>query len=170
MCDISKNTEMDQEAGDLHSGLQEFHDMFLTPHLDIVTSDPAKFLAWLVLISTLITLLVGHLVYLGLLCLLSITWLYLGNISLKAGREEEQEEEEEWLLNRFLCFLHQLDNETSDIGQQERGEESETEEGSETASSAVTLQPADSSSASLADHQLEEWEDFEFITAQDLSS
>jgi len=169
MCDISQITQRDQEAGKLHSGLQEFHDRFLGPQLDIVTSDPAKFLAWLVLISTLITLLVGHLVYLGLLCLLSITWLYLGNISLKSGKREE-EREEEWLLDRFLCFLHQLDNDRSDINQQERGEESETEEGGETVSSAVTLLPADSSSTSLADHQLEEWEDFEFITAQDLSS
>ena len=50
-----------------------------------------------------------------------------------------------------------------------REEESETEEGKETVSSAVTLTSTDSSS-DCPDLQLEDWEDFEFITAQDLSN
>ena len=88
-----------------------WQDKFLTSQLDIVTSDPGKALAWLVLVSTVITFLLGHLVYLALFGLLYITWLYGDNLSLNSrDRDVEEEDEEEWLLDRFFCFLQQLDN------------------------------------------------------------
>merc|ERR1712019_236332 len=137
-------------AGILHSSLQHFHDKFLTSQLDIVTSDPGKALAWLVLVSTVITFLLGHLVYLALFGLLYITWLYGDNLSLKSrNRDGDQEdEEEEWLLDRFFCFLQQLDNDTFDIDLSSLGEdisravECETPGQRGTASSAVSV-PAD---------------------------
>merc|ERR1711950_75364 len=146
--------KQDVTAGILHSGLQHFHDKFLTSQLDIVTSDPGKALAWLVLVSTVVTFLLGHLVYLALFGLLYITWLYGDNLSLNSrDRDVEEEDEEEWLLDRFFCFLQQLDNETFDIDLSSLGEdisravECETADLSETATSAVVLQPADSSLA-----------------------
>ena len=89
-----------------------WQDKFLTSQLDIVTSDPGKALAWLVLVSSVITFLLGHLVYLALFGLLYITWLYGDNLSLKSRDRDgdQEEEEEEWLLDRFFCFLQQLDN------------------------------------------------------------
>merc|ERR550532_3721434 len=130
-------------------------DKFLTSQLDIVTSDPGKALAWLVLLSTAVTFLLGHLVYLALFGLLYVTWLYGENLSIKSRdrKDDQEEEEEEWLLDRFLCFLQQLDNDTFDIDLSSLGEdisqavECETADQSETASSAVVLQPADSSLA-----------------------
>ena len=88
-------------------------DKFLTSQLDIVSSDPGKALAWLVLVSTVITFLLGHLVYLALFGLLYISWLYGDHLTVKSrDRDDDQkeEEEEEWLLDRFFCFLQQLDN------------------------------------------------------------
>merc|ERR550532_3303569 len=158
-------------------------DKFLTSQLDIVTSDPGKALAWLVLLSTAVTFLLGHLVYLALFGLLYVTWLYGDNLSIKSrdrkDDQEEEEEEEEWLLDRFLCFLQQLDNDTFDIDLSSLGEdisravECETADLGETASSAVVLQPADSSLA-LADDDddddddddLSDEEEFEFITTE----
>merc|ERR1712117_423776 len=156
MCDITERTHRDQEAGKLHSGLQQFHDRFLSSQLDIVTSDPARFMAWLVLFRALFTLLLGHLLCLALLGLFSFSWLYVSNLSLKSG-DREEEQEEEWLLDRFLCFLHHLDHETSDTELVGREEESETGEGKETVSSAVTLASTDSSS-DCPDQQLEDLE------------
>merc|ERR1711950_45632 len=105
--------KQDVTAGVLHSSLQHFHDKFLTSQLDIVTSDPGKALAWLVLLSTAVTFLLGHLVYLALFGLLYLTWLYGDNLSINSrDRDVEEEDEEEWLLDRFFCFLQQLDNET----------------------------------------------------------
>ena len=77
-----------------------------------MTSDPGKALAWLVLVSTAVTFLLGHLVYLALFGLLYVTWLYGDNLSIKSRdrKDDQEEEEEEWLLDRFLCFLQQLDN------------------------------------------------------------
>ena len=46
---------------------------------------------------------------LALLGLFSFTWLYVSNLSLKSG-DREEEQEEEWLLDRFLWFLHHLDH------------------------------------------------------------
>ena len=92
--------------------MMTWQDKFLTSQLDIVSSDPGKALAWLVLLSSLVTFLLGHLVYLALFGLLYVTWLYGDHRSLKSRdrEEEEEEEEEEWLLDRFFCFLQQLDN------------------------------------------------------------
>ena len=89
-----------------------WQDKFLTSQLDIVSSDPGKALAWLVLVSTVITFLLGHIVYLALFGLLYVTWMYGDNLSLKSRDrgDDLQEEEEEWLLDRFICFLQQLDN------------------------------------------------------------
>merc|ERR1711953_1042710 len=135
--------------------MMTWQDKFLTSQLDIVSSDPGKALAWLVLLSTLVTFLLGHLVYLALFGLLYVTWLYGDHRSLKfRDREEEvEEEEEEWLLDRFFCFLQQLDNDTFEIDLSSLGEdisravECETADQSGTASSAVVLQPAASSLA-----------------------
>merc|ERR1711981_818561 len=175
--DINSKMDRDKQdvsAGILHSSLQHFHDKFLTSQLDIVTSDPGKALAWLVLVSTVITFLLGHLVYLALFGLLYITWLYGDNFSLNSrdrDGDQEEEEEEEWLLDRFFCFLQQLDNDTFDIEVSSLGEdtgrtvESETAEKREAASSAVSLQSADSSlSLAGGEGDLEDEEDFEFIT------
>merc|ERR1711981_1175620 len=97
--DINSKMDRDKQdvsAGILHSSLQHFHDKFLTSQLDIVTSDPGKALAWLVLVSTVITFLLGHLVYLALFGLLYITWLYGDNLSLKSrDRDGDQEDVEE---------------------------------------------------------------------------
>ena len=49
-----------------------------------MTSDPGKALAWLVLLSTAVTFLLGHLVYLALFGLLYVTWLYGDNLSIKS--------------------------------------------------------------------------------------
>ena len=89
-----------------------WQDKFLTSQLDIVSSDPGKALAWLVLVSTVITFLLGHIVYLALFSLLYVTWMYGDKLSLKSSDrgDDLQEEEEEWLLDRFICFLQQLDN------------------------------------------------------------
>ena len=66
----------------------------------------------MVLVSTVITFLLGHLVYLALFGLLYVTWLYGDNLSLKSKErgDDQEEEQEEWLLDRFFCFLQQLDN------------------------------------------------------------
>merc|ERR550532_1976469 len=147
-------------------------DKFLTSQLDIVTSDPGKALAWLVLLSTAVTFLLGHLVYLALFGLLYVTWLYGENLSIKSRdrKDNQEEEEEEWLLDRFFCFLQQLDNDKFDIDLSSLAEdisravECETADQSGTASSAVVLQPADSSLA-LTDDDDDDLsdEEFEFI-------
>merc|ERR1711981_1453009 len=172
--DINSKMDRDKQdvsAGILHSSLQHFHDKFLTSQLDIVTSDPGKALAWLVLVSTVITFLLGHLVYLALFGLLYITWLYGDNLSLKSrDRDGDQEDEkEEWLLDRFFCFLQQLDNDTFDIDLSSLGEdisravECETPGQRGTAGSAVSL-PTDSSVCLAAGggDDLSDEEDFEF--------
>ena len=63
----------------------------------------------MVLVSSVVTFLLGHLVYLALFGLLYVSWLY--GDQLKAKEEHQEEEvEEEWLLDRFFCYLQQLDN------------------------------------------------------------
>merc|ERR1711950_137108 len=114
--------KQDVTAGVLHSSLQHFHDKFLTTQLDIVTSDPGKALAWLVLGSTLITFLLGHLVYLALFGLLYVTGMYGDHLALKTRDQDDDQEEEEWLLDRFFCFLQQLDNDAFDIDLSSLGE------------------------------------------------
>ena len=84
-------------------------DKFLTPQLDLVTSDPGKLVAWLVLGSSLLTFLLGHTASLALLAVISLVWICSANISLESAGDD-QDQEDEWLLDRFLCFLHQLDN------------------------------------------------------------
>jgi len=100
-------------AGSVHSWMNEFHDKFLTPQLDIVSNDPGKFLAWLVLLSCLLTFILGHLIYLVLFLLIYITWAYSEHIQDKVVDKEE--DQNEWLLDKFFCFLQQLDNETHDL-------------------------------------------------------
>ena len=89
--------------------MMTWQDKFLTSQLDIVSSDPGKALAWLVLLSSLVTFLLGHLVYLALFGLLYVSWLYGDQFKAKDDNREE-EVEEEWLLDRFFCYLQQLDN------------------------------------------------------------
>ena len=57
------------------------------------------------------TLLLGHLVYLTLVGLLYVTWAYT-HTTATGGQEEEtkQEDGDSWRLDRFLCFIQQLDN------------------------------------------------------------
>ena len=91
-----------------------FQDKFLSPQLDVVTADPGKFLAWLVLLSSLITFILGHIVYLAFFLLLYISWAYNNHINFSQDKSEEDvednSEENEWLLDKFFCFLNQLDN------------------------------------------------------------
>jgi len=105
---MEKNRE-DEVAGDVHSRINEFHDKF-SPQLEIVSSDPGRFLAWLVLLSTLLTLMLGHIVYLSVFFLLYITWAYTDHIDRGATSMNKDSEENEWLLDKFMCFLQQLDN------------------------------------------------------------
>jgi len=106
---MEKNRE-DQVAVDVHSRINEFHDKF-SPQLEIVSSDPGRFLAWLVLLSTLLTLLLGHIVYLSVFFLLYITWAYTDYIDRETSKDVKKDpEENEWLLDKFMCFLQQLDN------------------------------------------------------------
>merc|ERR1711902_298363 len=101
--------------GDVHSRINEFHDKF-SPQLEIVSSDPGRFLAWLVLLSTLLTLLLGHIVYLSVFFLLYITWAYTDHIDRETSKDGNKDSEEnEWLLDKFMCFLQQLDNESFDL-------------------------------------------------------
>ena len=83
-----------------------------SPQLEIVSSDPGRFLAWLVLLSTLLTLLLGHIVYLSVFFLLYITWAYTDHIDREASSKDinQDSDENEWLLDKFMCFLQQLDN------------------------------------------------------------
>jgi len=111
---MEKNRE-DQVAVDVHSRINEFHDKF-SPQLEIVSSDPGRFLAWLVLLSTLLTLLLGHIVYLSVFFLLYITWAYTDHIDRETSKDGNKDSEEnEWLLDKFMCFLQQLDNESFDL-------------------------------------------------------
>merc|ERR1712032_284811 len=106
---MEKNRE-DQAAGDVHSSINEFHDKF-SPQLEIVSSDPGRLLAWLVLLSTLLTLLLGHIVYLSVFLLLYITWAYTDYIDRETSKDVKKDSEEnEWLLEKFMYFLQQLDN------------------------------------------------------------
>ena len=160
-------------------------DKFLTPQLDLVSSDPGKFVAWLVLGSSLLTCLLGHTASLALLAVISLVWICSANISLESAGDD-QDQEDEWLLDRFLCFLHQLDNGESPFSHQSSAvslpdtfemdssslaecEECETAR-RETVCSAVSLQRADSSSHCSSDLEPEDLEDFEFITAEDLEN
>merc|ERR1712032_387718 len=111
---MEKNRE-DQAAGDVHSRINEFHDKF-SPQLEIVSSDPGRLLAWLVLLSTLLTLLLGHIVYLSVFFLLYITWAYTDYIDRETSKDlKKDSEENEWLLEKFMYFLQQLDNESFDL-------------------------------------------------------
>jgi len=112
---MEKNRE-DQVAVEIHSRINEFHDKF-SPQLEIVSSDPGRFLAWLVLLSTLLTLLLGHIVYLSVFFLLYITWAYTDHIDREASSKDinKDSDENEWLLDKFMCFLQQLDNESFDL-------------------------------------------------------
>jgi len=112
---MEKNRE-DQVAVEVHSRINEFHDKF-SPQLEIVSSDPGRFLAWLVLLSTLLTLLLGHIVYLSVFFLLYITWAYTDHIDREASSKDinKDSDENEWLLDKFMCFLQQLDNESFDL-------------------------------------------------------
>ena len=88
--------------------LSFFQDKFLTPQLEIVSNDPGKFLAWLVLLSCLLTFILGHIIYLVLFLLIYITWAYSEHLQDKVVDKEE--DQNEWLLDKFFCFLQQLDN------------------------------------------------------------
>merc|ERR1719461_1654708 len=92
---MEKNRE-DQVAVEVHSRINEFHDKF-SPQLEILSSDPGRFLAWLVL--------------------LSITWAYTDHIDREASSKDinKDSDENEWLLEKFMCFLQQLDNESYDL-------------------------------------------------------
>ena len=87
-------------------------DKFLSPQMEIVSSDPGKFLAWLVLVSTMLTLLLGHIVYLSVFFLLYVTWAYTDHLDKDSGSKDvsKDSEENEWLLDKFICFLQNLDN------------------------------------------------------------
>jgi len=190
---MEKKRSTDLDAGDLHCWMNEFHDKFLSPQLDVVTADPGKFLAWLVLLSSLITFILGHIVYLAFFLLLYISWAYNNHINFSQDKSEEDvednSEENEWLLDKFFCFLNQLDNETFDLDltavqsdildkASESGElaEFETEE-SKTTCSVVNDETdslaLDHEDEALADDEYEEDDsdcddDFEFITKDDL--
>merc|ERR1712095_248998 len=112
---MEKNRE-DEVAVEVHSRINEFHDKF-SPQLEIVSSDPGRFLAWLVLLSTLLTLLLGHIVYLSVFFLLYITWAYTDHIDREACPKviNKDSDENEWLLDKFMNFLQQLDNESFDL-------------------------------------------------------
>ena len=47
-------------------------DKFLGPQLETVSTDPGKFLAWLVLVSSLVTFILGHIIYLAFFLLIYI--------------------------------------------------------------------------------------------------
>jgi len=69
-----------------------------------------------VLLSTLLTLLLGHIVYLSVFFLLYITWAYTDHIDRETSKDGNKDSEEnEWLLDKFMCFLQQLDNESFDL-------------------------------------------------------
>ena len=78
--------------------------------MEIVSSDPGKFLAWLVLVSTMLTLLLGHIVYLSVFFLLYVTWAYTDHLDSGSKDVSSDYEENEWLLDKFICFLQNLDN------------------------------------------------------------
>jgi len=104
----------EQAAGEVHSWMDQFHEKFLTPQLEIVSTDPGKFLAWLVLLSSLLTFILGHVVYLAMFLLIYITWTYSEHIQENDASDKEADENE-WLLDKFFCFLQQLDNESFDL-------------------------------------------------------
>ena len=117
----------DQTAGEVHSWMDQFHvnmiktiishfrvqyllqEKFLTPQLEIVSTDPGKFLAWLVLLSSVLTFILGHVVYLAMFLLIYITWAYSEHIQ-ENDASDKDGDENEWLLDKFFCFLQQLDN------------------------------------------------------------
>ena len=84
-------------------------EKFLTPQLEIVSTDPGKFLAWLVLLSSVLTFILGHVVYLAMFLLIYITWAYSEHIQ-ENDASDKDGDENEWLLDKFFCFLQQLDN------------------------------------------------------------
>jgi len=99
----------EQTAGEVHSWMDQFHEKFLTPQLEIVSTDPGKFLAWLVLLSSVLTFILGHVVYLAMFLLIYITWAYSEHIQ-ENDASDKDGDENEWLLDKFFCFLQQLDN------------------------------------------------------------
>jgi len=104
----------EQTAGEVHSWMDQFHEKFLTPQLEIVSTDPGKFLAWLVLLSSVLTFILGHVVYLAMFLLIYITWAYSEHIQ-ENDASDKDGDENEWLLDKFFCFLQQLDNESFDL-------------------------------------------------------
>merc|ERR1739840_71603 len=59
------------------------------------------------------TLLLGHIVYLSVFFLLYITWAYSDRETSRDVKKDS--EENEWLLEKFMYFLQQLDNESFDL-------------------------------------------------------
>lgn len=182
---MEKRRDDAETAGELHGWMNDFHDKFLGPQLEIVSTDPGKFLAWLVLVSSLITFVLGHIIYLAFFLLIYISWAYTNKMPDEDNRDEP--EENEWLLDKFFCFLNQLENETFDIDltavqhdildkASEDGElaEFETEDSKTTCS--VVLDDTDSlaldHAGNLADDEYENDDsdcgDFEFISKEDL--
>merc|ERR1712083_889130 len=127
-----------------------------------------RFLAWLVLVSSMITLLLGPLACLAVLPTIYLAWLCRDS----PKSDQDQEEEEEWLLDRFIGFLRQLDNDTCDFQSEEvrNSLECETVQEMETASRVVSLQSTDSSESEGDDDDDDpsDVEEFVFITSQDL--
>jgi len=177
----------DMTAGSVHSWMNEFHDKFLTPQLEIVSNDPGKFLAWLVLLSCLLTFILGHIIYLVLFLLIYITWAYSEHLQDKVVDKEE--DQNEWLLDKFFCFLQQLDNETYDLDLKAipSDEIDSVETESETEIEKTTCSVVFENSDSLVDNSEEDTdedeeeevedddsidsldeEDFEFISTDDL--
>ena len=74
-----------------------------------MSTDPGKFLAWLVLLSSVLTFILGHVVYLAMFLLIYITWTYSEHIQENDASDKEADDNE-WLLDKFFCFLQQLDN------------------------------------------------------------
>lgn len=164
-----EKTREDQVTGELHSRMNEFHDKFLSPQMEIVSSDPGKFLAWLVLVSTMLTLLLGHIVYLSVFFLLYVTWAYTDHLDKDSGSKDvsKDSEENEWLLDKFICFLQNLDNESFDLdvaaipSEQDLIVKAEFEsEKSETTCSVVS-DDSDSSAMTLDDEEMRDVSDSE---------
>lgn len=173
---MEKNRE-DEVAVEVHSRINEFHDKF-SPQLEIVSSDPGRFLAWLVLLSTLLTLLLGHIVYLSVFFLLYITWAYTDHIDREASPKvaNKDSDENEWLLDKFMCFLHQLDNESFDLDltavpcEKESCADAEFETEDSVTTCSVVSDESDSLAPALEDEDIEDNSDSESDRSTDSES
>merc|ERR1719423_512103 len=129
----------------------------------------------------------GHIIYLVLFLLIYITWAYSEHLQDKVVDKEE--DQNEWLLDKFFCFLQQLDSETYDLDLKAipSDEIDSVETESETEIEKTTCSVVFENSDSLVDNSEEDTdedeeeevedddsidsldeEDFEFISTDDL--